>query len=332
MGQLMADHANQGVSGTKTARNVGDRARWLARLAFSAGVLIFLIHRAKVQGIADAFGNVRAGLVLVALGLYLGGQLVSARKWQMLARALNFRASYREYASFYFMGMFVNLLGPATIGGDLARGLFLGGRGRRTLALTSVLFDRVSGLVVLVLLGFAALLIFRQWALPPVLVVLAAGMIVLLLSSWWILPRAVAFFFPSRHRVRLVVERDLRPFWSDGRLLGRIAAVSVSFHLIEVTVQYVLARALGLELPFSYCLVFHPAVSVITAIPISVAGLGLREGGYVFFLGLVGIREPAALAFGLAWFTIMVLGALPGGVLLLLRNGRGQKRGREGNQ
>jgi len=328
----MQDHANDGLSGTRATRNAGGRPRWLARLAFSAAVLIFLIRRAELRGVAGALENVRSGLVLAALILYLAGQLVSARKWQMLGRALNVRGSYGEYASFYFMGMFVNLLGPATIGGDLARGLFLGGRGRRGLALTSVLFDRVSGLVVLVLLGFSALLLFRQRALPPVLVVLAGGVIVLLLSSWWILPRAVAFFFPSRHRVRLVVERDLRPFWSDGRLLGRVAAVSVGFHLIEVTVQYVLARALGLEVPFSYCLVFHPAVSVITAIPISVAGLGLREGGYVFFLGLIGIRAPAALAFGLVWFTIMVVGALPGGLLLLLKNGRGRESSSQGGQ
>ena len=76
-------------------------------------------------------------------------------------------------------------------------------------------------------------------------------------------------------------------------------------------------------------MVFHPAVSVITAIPISVAGLGIREGGYVFFLGLIGIREPAALAFGLVWFTIMALGALPGGLLLLVRKGRGRRSGSE---
>ena len=60
--------------------------------------------------------------------------------------------------------------------------------------------------------------------------------------------------------------------------------------------------------------------------------LGLREGGYVFFLGLIGIREPAALAFGLVWFTIMVLGALPGGLLLLLRDGRGRQRSSEVGQ
>ena len=325
MSRVMSGHLSDRVSNTRVTPSVGDRVRWLAKLALSGGVLVFLLQRVEAQGVVDALGGVKPGFLLLALCLYVAGQLVSARKWEMLASALGFRRSYREYATFYFIGMFVNLLGPSTVGGDLARGLFLGGSGRRALALTSVLFDRASGLVVLVVLGLSALLVFPQYELPPVLVVLTTGMVVLLLLSWWILPRVVALVLPSDHRLRLVVERALGPFWRDGALLGRVAAVSAGFHLIEMTVQYVVARALGLEVPFSYCLIFHPAVSVLAAIPISVAGLGVREGGYVFFLELVGVEDATALTFGLLWFAITVVGALPGGLLLMLRNGRGRE-------
>jgi uncharacterized membrane protein YbhN (UPF0104 family) len=325
MSPVMSGHVTDGASGRRGTPSVGDRLRWLAKLAFSGCVLVFLLHRVEVQGVVDALEGVKPGFLLLALGLYVAGQLVSARKWEMLARALGFRRSYREYATFYFIGMFVNLLGPSTVGGDLARSLFLGGSGRRALALTSVLFDRASGLVVLVVLGLSALLVFPQYELPQVLVVVTTGMVVLLLLSWWVLPRLVALVLPSGHRLRLVVERDLGPFWRDGALLGRVGLVSAGFHLIEMTVQYVLARALGLEVPFSYCLIFHPAVSVLAAIPISVAGLGVREGGYVFFLDLIGVEEATALTFGLLWFAISVVGALPGGLLLMLRNGRGRE-------
>jgi len=51
----------------------------------------------------------------------------------------------------------------------------------------------------------------------------------------------------------------------------------------------------------------------------------VREGGYVFFLELVGVDDATALTFGLLWFTITVVGALPGGFLLMLGNGRGRE-------
>ena len=65
-----------------------------------------------------------------------------------------------DYVRFYFIGMFLNVFGLSTIGGDVVRGLYLGGGRRPALALNSVLFDRVSGLAILMALGAVALLGF----------------------------------------------------------------------------------------------------------------------------------------------------------------------------
>jgi uncharacterized membrane protein YbhN (UPF0104 family) len=298
----------------------GRWGRWLAKAALSAAVLAFLLYRVDVRSVVATLGGIQPGPLVLALAAYITGQMVSAGKWTMLARALGFRRSYADYAELYFIGMFVNLLGPATVGGDLTRGLYLGGTRRRALALNSVVFDRASGLVVLIVIGSVALVAFPQYRLPTGLSILTGGVAGTLLLSWWIVPRAVALVLPAGNRLRQFIEEDLAPFWRNRILLGKVAAVSAIFHLCEVSVQYTLARALGLDVPFSYCLIFHPAVSLLAAVPISVAGLGVREGGYVFFLGLVGIPQATALALGLLWFAITVMGALPGGILLMLRN------------
>src|SRR5262249_61842289 len=89
---------------------------------------------------------------------------------------------------------------------------------------------------------------------------------------------------PRRSRIRRQVEHDLAPFWRDRRLLVVVSALSAAFHLSQVGVQYLLARAAGTRLPVSYCLIMHPVLSLMMALPLSVGGFGVREGGYLYFL------------------------------------------------
>jgi hypothetical protein len=311
------------VGDTAGRASFRDRLGWLAKLTFSVAVLGIVVHRVDAESMGEALSRVRAGLLLIAIGLYVMGQLLSASKWGLVAAVLGLRRPWGEYARFYFIGMFVNLLGPSTVGGDLTRALSLGGTGQRTVAVHSVVFDRVSGLVVLVVIGLVGLLAFPRYPLPRALGMLSAGVLAALLFSWWIVPRAAALVFPTGHRLRTLIQEELAPLWKDRRLLVTVGAISATFHVIEVTIQYVLTRALGLEVPFSYCLIFHPAVAVLSAVPVTVAGLGVREGGYVFFLGLIGVPGGAAFTAGVLWFAVRVVGALPGALLLFQRDTRG---------
>jgi uncharacterized membrane protein YbhN (UPF0104 family) len=196
--------------------------------------------------------------------------------------------------------------------------------GRRALAFASVVFDRASGLVILVTIGLGAWVARSGDELPSSLVWLAAGVMAALLLSWLLLPRIVTRVLPAGHRIRRFLVDDLASLWRDRALLGRVVALSAAFHLLEVTAQYVLAHALDVRVPYSYCLVFHPLVTVAASFPVTIGGLGLREGGYVFLLGLVGIDPALAFTMGLLWSVVVLFGGLVGGAVLLLgrRHGR----------
>jgi uncharacterized membrane protein YbhN (UPF0104 family) len=165
--------------------------------------------------------------------------------------------------------------------------------------------------------GAASLLLFPGYGLPwPLTVGLASGGVALVLG-WWICPRLVRLL-PAGHRLRRLVEVDLGPFWRDRRMLARAAAVSVVFHLMQVGVQWLLVRSAGASVPLSYCAVFHPVISAMTALPVSVAGLGVREGGYLYFLTRIDVDDSIAVTVGLLWFGLTVIGGLVGGVLFFL--------------
>jgi uncharacterized membrane protein YbhN (UPF0104 family) len=286
------------------------------RLAGSAAILTYILLDVDRADIVHAVSSVRpAGLVL-AFGLYLVGQTLSALKWCLIGRSVGFDRPFLAYFRFYFVGMFFNLFGPSTIGGDVVRGLYLGEGRRPGLALNSVVFDRVSGLAVLMAMGAAALLLFPGYGFPWPLTAFLVGGGLTLFATWLTCPLLVRLL-PAGNRIRRHVEKDLAPFWGDAPLLARVAAVSLVFHLTQVVVQYVLARALGVAVPFSYCLIYHPVISVMAALPVSVAGFGVREGGYLYFLTRMNIDDSVAVTIGLLWFTVTFVAGLLGGVLFL---------------
>ncbi len=284
------------------------------RVAGTVGIGAYILTGVDAGDLMRALTDVRPALVGGALAIYLLGQVLSAYKWSLLGRAVGFGSGFLRYARFYFIGMFVNLFGPSTIGGDLARGVSLGASGRRTLALDSVVFDRASGLALLMALGAAAQLAFRSYGLPWLLAGTVSVVGIGLLVGWWMCPRLVRLL-PAHNRLRRHVEVDLALFWQDRRLLVRVAVLSLAFHLSQVCVQWVLARAAGAAVPFGYCLLYHPVISVMTALPVSIGGFGVREGGYLYFLTRIGIADSVALTVGLLWFMLTLLGGLVGGAI-----------------
>jgi hypothetical protein len=105
-------------------------------------------------------------------------------------------------------------------------------------------------------------------------------------------------------------------------MLVRVSAVSLVFHFVQIGAQWIVSRALALEVPLAYICIMHPLVSALSAIPISLSGIGLREGGYIFFLTRIGVDQAGAVAFSGLWFLVIVLNSLLGGLVFLSSGAR----------
>ena len=287
----------------------------LLRVAGTAGVAAYVLTRISPGDLLATIRRVHPGLLGAAVVLYLLGQALSAFRWSTLGRAVGLERRLVDYMRFYAIGMFFNLFGPSTLGGDAIRVMYLGRGRRRMLAAGSVLFDRLSGLVMLVALAAVAQLVYHP-RLPRALAATVSSAGLMLLAGWIALPRLVRFL-PPEHAIRRTVEAELAPFWRDGSLLAAAAALSLVFHVSQVAVQYLLGLATGVTLPFWYCLVFHPLVAVATALPVSLGGFGVREGGYVLLLGRIGIAPSEAVVLSLLWFAVTAVAGLLGGLVFV---------------
>jgi uncharacterized membrane protein YbhN (UPF0104 family) len=289
-----------------------------SKLIVSAGLLLYLSRRVNFREIGRFLGEADASLLTLAFALYLAGQALSAIKWRRLATAVGFRASPSRFVAYYFIGMFFNAFGFGTVGGDVIRALYLAGPGgRRGLALNTVVADRVSGLLLLLAVALGSLLLFHHYQLPAAIYWGVVGSSAGLLGSWRLLPRVLPLFLAPENRLRILVERDLAPYWNDVRLLVEVGLLSIAFHLSQIAVMVILTHALGVRVPWSYCFVFGPLVNIMAAVPISLNGLGVREGGYVYFLAHVGVPRDSAVAFALAWFAVVMLAGAVGGLVYL---------------
>ena len=239
-------------------------AVYFLRVAGTAGLVGYVLTRVSPGDLLATLRRVQPGTLAAAVLLYLLGQGLSAVRWSILGRAVGLDRPLADYVRFYAIGMFFNLFGPSTLGGDAVRVMYLGRGRRRMLAAGSVLFDRMSGLAVLVALAAVVQLVYHP-RLPRALYSSVTSVGLLLVVGWVAAPWLVRVL-PREQRIRRLMADELAPFWRDGTLLALTAVLSLVFHLSQVAVQYLLGLAIGVTLPFWYCLVFHPLVVLATAV------------------------------------------------------------------
>jgi uncharacterized membrane protein YbhN (UPF0104 family) len=101
-----------------------------------------------------------------------------------------------------------------------------------------------------------------------------------------------------------------------GRLLVA-AALSVLVQAANVALVWLIGVALGADVPASFWWIMVPMVTLLTLLPVSLNGMGIREGGTVLFLSQVGVSAGTALTVAVLWFAVMASNGLAGGLVYL---------------
>jgi uncharacterized membrane protein YbhN (UPF0104 family) len=285
------------------------------RLSVSVLLVAFIVWRTNWSEVADRFANLRVEMWFCAIGLALLAQIASARRWQLFARALQFEHSLPRYCTYNLIGMYFSLLLPTSVGGDVMRVWYLNGNaGRKWAALASVFLERISGLLMLILMACVGIVMapveLPWWIVASVWGI--AGTACLGLASVPLLKRWHKL--PSERRQQLQMLLDLMR--SPG-MLAESTLMSILVQGAGVLSLWALGQGLDLDVPLSYYCVLGTLVSLLMLLPVSLNGMGVREGGTVLLLAPLGIDAPTALALAFLWFTIGIAISLLGGIVYL---------------
>ena len=300
------------------------------RVALSLGLLALLYRKMDLHQVASTFTQARPLPVIALYLLLLLNTVINASKWRMLLKADGSDVPLPGLVGSYLVGGFLSLFLPSNIGGDAYRVYYVAQHSRRTAhSFASVLADRLSGFVVLVLFGFVfGLLFLHRLPTPRVLWIPGIASAILLAAIGTLLYRRFATwcietFLPKKWTKLVAFSHQLLDSVEQYRrapgVFARTMTMSILFQFNACCCIYVLSRALSLDTPFIYFLVFVPFISLLEALPISIFGLGIRDNAYVYFFGTVGIAPAQAAAMALAYVVMTVIYSASGGIILLLR-------------
>jgi uncharacterized membrane protein YbhN (UPF0104 family) len=273
------------------------------RLIVSVTLLVILITKVPdFDGVFPASHHGRTALFLgAAFAMALAGVVLAAWRWQRVLSVYDVDVGIFPLFSVYLASLFVGNVLPSTIGGDVLRVSRLGRRvGSTEAAFGSVVLERLSGFVALpalVLVGFAV---------RPALLDEDRAFIALLIAGH---PRAAGRFADNENWTRFIgaVHQGVDCLRRDPAHVAHVLLTAIVYQLSVVASVMLIATALDLPVPLTAIFAFVPAVAMVQVLPISVSGLGVREGMLVLFLEPLGASEAQCIGLGLLWYASLLL-------------------------
>ena len=302
----------------------------IAKVALSVALMVLLFSRIPLHEVLAAIRGARMEWLLAAFGLLIMSNLIGAFQWERLLRAVDVRIPFWKVCAYYHIGLFFNNFLPANIGGDIARVADASRYGpTRAAAVSTVLLDRMIGTVALAGLALVTTLPAIDRFHLRLVYLMVVAFFALSLGLLWavfhpaLLPTAeralgrVGLGGLKPHLDELAL--NLQGFRGQRRLFLELFAVALVVQVARIAVHVLVARALDVRVPTAYFFLFVPLLAVIVSLPISLNGIGVREGAGVFLFGLVHVGQAQAFSLQFTTYLVAVAVSLLGGLVALLR-------------
>ena len=287
----------------------------IIKLLITIAIFYFLFREIDFVEFSKIIFNSHGGWIVVALLMQLISTYLAAYRWFKISQLLVFKEKLSFYVQSYFKGTFFNQVLPSSIGGDAVRIIDLTRKEYdKKDAFYGVFVDRVVGLVGLLVLNLLASLIFYGTFESDF------SQLIIFITLTGIIGFSLLFqlqhlkFLANIKFLNLFVRlaNRLNSLYASRLLLIKHISISVIVHLFSVLTMYGLSLALGLDLSFQTLLIAVPPVFLLTIVPISLAGWGVREGAMMGIFMLVGADQTKVLAMSILYGLLLILSALPG--------------------
>jgi len=304
----------------------------LLQLAVTIGMLYWVYHDpARRAKMAEAIVAAQYRWVVIGILAYVVVEIAAAIRWHVLLKVQKIHLTLPRLSGLFLIGMFYNQFLPGGTGGDIIKSYFLLKEtpDKKAGALLAVVFDRLIGLVALVVItgaliglryDFLSQTTETRYLLWILLVVLSSS-IAFLLSTFVItgfkLFHLLPAKFPGREKL-IEISAAYHLYARHWRATLVAFGSSVVAHLATFTTFLCAAYALGAAVPLVDFFAVMPIERTISALPISLAGIGWREKVLQIMLNrLCGVPEAKAILIGSLGFLIILICCLPGALVYL---------------
>jgi len=303
----------------------------LAKFLFSFALLAYIFtQKTSLSQVLLTLRHVDLPWLLISFSLHAVGLIVSAYRWQILIRAQGDDVPLKLLAQSYLVGTFFNNFLPTRFGGDVVR-IWDGSKYSQSIVKSSaiVIVERLTGLLILFLfaLGVSVIRLDLANQLPFIWVALGfgalgfAGILAFLFLPW---PRLLSRFLKNSHpgslAAKIIIFREtIINYRQQKAAFMRAMLWALVLQLNVIIYYFLIGRSLHLKIPLLDYFMVIPVVHFIQLIPITINGLGLREGAYIEIFAFYSIPAQAAFSFSMVDVGFVLILGLVGGTLYVLR-------------
>jgi hypothetical protein len=295
--------------------------------------MVFLLRKISIPELVDVFLALDRRVLGAAIGCFFVSNLLGAYQWHLLLGASGVRLGFGQTFRFYFVGLFFNNFLPANIGGDAVKVYDVSRTGSSVYQVIAVtLLDRILGSFSLCLLALGATVyLARTNAVGPF------GMYILIFIACMTPAIGFYYFKPLGRLLRRIIS-VIRPLSIDSRmssvldylgefkgrkaLVSRLLGLSIVIQALRVLTHVLIGMALGIFINFNILcqfFVYVPLLGLAIILPISIAGLGVRESLGILLFANAGITKTDAFAMEFLTYPVAVLVSLLGLVFFISR-------------
>ena len=289
----------------------------ILKMAVSLVFICFVVRRIDLSLLKGYLKGADISYLALAVITLVAGGFAGAASWLPVLKSNGYNSAYRSVCAMHWCGMFFNSFLPSNIGGDFYKGYLLvkGSGGGATKAAVTILLDRMINFSVLVLIGVLSFCISFGWAKTAVCAV--AGFICVVLLIRFL---ALKSGDTSGNRVVEFVFLLIR-FFRDYRNCAIAFAAALLSQGLKISCHVFLIKAMGLDLELSSVWYIIPLFGVISALPVSLGGIGIREYAAIGIAGPLAVAQEELVALSLVSHLLFIgvncLGFIP---FVVMRN------------
>jgi uncharacterized protein (TIRG00374 family) len=306
----------------------------IAKIIFAVSVITWLVHKIDLARVWSNVRDAHPAPFCFGIALSLSTIVLAGWRWQRLLAIFDIQVPLKSLICVVPIGAFFAIFLPGSTGDDLTRMLYISrlAPGRVGEACTSVVLDRFIGLTAILLL--ALFCVPWQWSVLSTssqthwigLVILSIGALVCVGGAVFFLAgHATHRWYAKRLRSRPAhtLRDEAARIWGllcDNKVVvAKLIGVALIAQLVQSISFYLAGVSVGIHESMAVWLTFLPIVLAANALPITIAGLGVREYLLVLFLGVIaGVDRERAFAASFAMFSIMLTISLIGGLLYVI--------------
>ena len=245
-------------------------------------------------------------------------------KWYLLIRGLGVPIKFSSTLKAYYVGAFWSTFLPASIGADLVRVGWCINEGQSgSKIVSSVFIERLLGILALGIVALASLILaiyhykLKLHSVFGIVLLALVGSIVIILATFnqrmHRFIRKIVSYLPVRLGTAIdKVMGSILLFKEKPNLLILFLMLSICEQAFPIMSLLLLAKAFSINLPFIWALIGVPLILVVVRVPISISGIGIKEGFYAFVFSLANIPVNQSLLMALTDRVLLLFTAVPG--------------------